>query len=318
MKKITPLQTITLALLSLLPLAACSTETDVKTQTANHIARPAFMVERTINSGSFGLQAWERMHERNAPATIYIEGDGSNFLSGVKEIAKIDNPTPENPVALHLASRDLSKNLGYLARPCQYMFEPAEKGCDTAYWNTKKYTPEVMLAYETALNDMAARDDITGFNLVGYGGGANIAAVLAATRDDVLTLRTVAGNVSPRFVTDYHSSTPLASNSVFATDFGSKLSSIPQHHFIGAADEQIPPGAYHSYRQAVGLSDCINYSVIQDADHNLGWVQIWPQLLTLMPQCTKIQSDSLPPLPPADEFPGDYYKGMGKGVKLSK
>lgn len=309
----------TLLLLSLIPLSACSVDTDLDMQTASQIARPAFMVERTIQSGTFGLNAWERMHLKNAPATIYIEGDGVGIMRSENNIdlAILPNPTPENPVGLHLASRDLSQNLGYLARPCQYVKDPENKGCNSKYWKERRYAPEVIAAYEAALNDMAARYDLTGFHLVGYGGGANIAAVLAALRPDILSLRTVAGNVSPNFVTQYHQSMPLASDSLVATNYGTELARIPQHHFIGSADMVIPPGTYHSYRQAIGLSECINYSVIQDADHELGWVQIWPQLLALMPACA-VMFDDLPPLPPAGEFPGDYYKGMTKGGRLSK
>lgn len=310
---------ILLSFLSLIPLAACSIDTDIDTQTASQIARPAFMVERTINGSGFGLAAWERMHERYQPATVYIEDDGVNAVKSDDNISIsiLPNPTPENPVALHLASRDLSDNVAYIARPCQYVKNPEDKGCNSTWWKENRYSSEVMLAYEMALDDIAARYNITGFNLVGYGGGANIAAVLAATRDDVLTLRTVAGNLSPTYVIDYHDAMTLSEDAVLATDYGSELAKVPQHHFLGAADDVIPPGTYHSYRQAVGLSDCINYSVIQDANHELGWVQIWPQLLGLTPACA-ILFDDLPPLPPAGEFPGDYYKGLGKGSGLVK
>ena len=112
---------------------------------------------------------------------------------------------------------------------------------------------------------------------------------------------------------NYHDAMPLAGESVLATNYGSELAAIPQHHFIGAGDDVIPPGVYHSYRQSLGLSECINYSVVQDADHTRGWVQVWPQLLTLMPECAEVYKE-LPPLPPPQEFPGDYYKGkiLGK------
>lgn len=304
---------IILSLLCLAPLTACGVDTDMDIQTANQIARPAFMVERTIATDTFTLNAWERMHQRGQPATIYIEGDGAyiDAADGAINLSISPNPTPSNPVALHLASRDESENLGYLARPCQFMKMPENKGCNSEYWNEKKYTPVVLNAYETALNDLAARYDLTGFHLVGHGGGANIAAVLAATRDDIFSLRTVAGDVSPKFTNEYRNAMPLATNSVYATDLGTKLALIPQHHFIGAGDQQIPPGTYHSYRQTLGLSDCINYSVIQDATHTRGWVQIWPQLLQLEPKCAVIHSD-LPPLPPAGDFPGNYNKGLGK------
>ena len=321
---------LTLALLSLIPLTACAVDTDLDTQTANHVARPAFMVERTIQAGQFNLNAWERMHERFAPATIYIEGDGTSFkpeptntaTGAAKNVAAAtdnvfgENPTPKTPVALHLASRDNSKNLAYISRPCQYVKNPEEKGCNAAYWNTRKYSPEVLMAYDSALNEIAARYNITEFNIVGFGGGANIAAVLAATRDDIKTLRTVAGNLSPTFVSNYHQSAALSSDAMLATNYGSKLATIPQHHFIGAADTVIPPGTYHSYRQALGLSDCINYSVLQDAGHHLGWTQTWPQLLALQPECAVLHNS--PDLPPAGEFPGNYYKGMRKGAGFSK
>ena len=65
-----------------------------------------------------------------------------------------------------MASRDKSKNLGYLARPCQYVKNPTEKGCDAAYWQDKRYTPEVMMSYQAALNDIAARYDLTAFTLL--------------------------------------------------------------------------------------------------------------------------------------------------------
>lgn len=291
----------------LLLLTACGLDTDIEMQTANHIARPAFMVERGISAGNFTLNAWERMHEERQPATIYIEGDGIPMKS-IDNNKLSWNPTPKNPVGLHLASRDKSTNLAYLARPCQYVKMPAEKGCDVSYWKERRYTPEVMSAYQAALNDIVARYDIEGLHLVGYGGGANIAAVLAAIRNDVLSLRTVAGNVSPTYTEDYHDAAPLATDSVFATDFGTELAVIPQHHFIGAVDTIIPPGTYHSYRQSLGLSDCINYSVVQDADHTRGWVQRWPQLLAMTPECAVVHEE-LPPLPPAQEFPGDYGKG---------
>ncbi len=297
-------------LFALIFLGACTIQEDFKQQTANHIARPAFMVERFIPAGNFQLRAWERMHAPNDVATVYIEGDGVNqkkIKDGTPQIFS-KNPTPSNPVALHLASRDQSANLAYLARPCQFMINPEDKGCAASYSQEQRFSPEVINAYEDALNDIAARYHITAFHIVGYDGGANIAAVLAARRSDILSLRTIAGNLNPEFAAENNDFAGLASNSILAIDYGSALSNVPQHHFIGAADEIITPGIYHSYRQMVGLSDCIHYSLVQDADHTRGWVEKWPELLKLQPQCATVHQD-LPPMPPAGDFPGDYHKG---------
>lgn len=298
--------------LSLILLGACTVQTDLKQQTASHIARPAFMVERFIPAGSFQLQAWERMHAPNDVVTIYIEGDGINQKKAKQATPSnfpgID-PTPLNPVALHLASRDQAKNIAYLGRPCQFIKNPQDKGCAANYWQEKRFAPEVIDAYQTALNDIAARYDITGFHLVGYDGGANIAAVIAAHRKDVLSLRTVAGNLNPDFSAENNELAALSSNSVVAVDYGSSLAMVPQHHFIGAADDVITPSIYHSYRQAVGLSECIHYSLVQDADHTRGWVEKWPSLLAHQPQCATVHPPPAMPLPPVGDIPGDFRKG---------
>lgn len=316
-------QTAILSLLSILILSACSVETDFKQQTANQIARPAFMVERTINTGDFTLDAWERMHQRGETATLYIEGDSINqvdtnaSLIG-RNLARI-NPTPNMPLALLLASRDKSTNLAYLTRPCQYVKMPEEKGCDTSYWQENRFTPEVVEAYVTAMDDMKARYGLTGFHVVGYDGGANIAAILAAKRADIVSLRTVAGNLNPDLTNDKTNHKTLASNSLMAIDHASQLVNVPQHHFIGAADPVITPGVYHSYRQMLGLSDCISYSLIPDADHTKGWVEKWPELLEITPKCEvayqePIDSDYTPPIPDMDQkFPNqNLNKGMSK------
>ncbi len=305
---------LSLSLVSL-TLAACGAQTHINQETASRIGMPAFMVERFLPTGNFDLNVWERMHRPGQPMTVYIEGDGGIIqTAGKDEFKKIDidqNPTPQNPVGLHLASRDLSKNLAYIARPCQFIKFPEEKGCSASYWQEKRYAPEVIEGYQTALNEMKARYGTKGIHLVGFGGGANIAAILAGTRDDVLSLRTVAGNLNPAV----DQNTVLAGDSMNAINYADQLARIPQHHFVGAADEIITPAYYHSYRQNIGQSDCIHYSLIQDADHTLGWVEKWPELLKLEPQCATVHTD-LPPLP--DSNYGDYYKGSGYNKGLTR
>lgn len=306
------MRNIFLSILSLATLSACGAVTDIKTQSAQHIARPAFMVDRTISAGQFGLSAWERMHQRFAPATIYIEGDSITSLEheGIDKDGRFGfQSTPQEPTGLGLASRDKAQNVAYLARPCQYLKSPTKKGCDAKYWKTHRFDPEVMDAYNIALDDIASRYDITNFDIVGFGGGANIAAVLAATRDDIRTLRTVAGDLNPAFDLTTRP-TSLSTTAVLATRYTDKLRTIPQHHFIGAADTIITPGVYHSYRQALGLSDCINYSLVADADHMRGWVEKWPSLLGVTPKCAVVHQPQTE-LPPLLDFPGNYHKGKG-------
>lgn len=322
------------SLLSFFILTACGIETDMKQQAAQHIARPAFMVERVIPAGAFGLNAWERMHQRGTSATIYIEGD-SDIYEYVESFE--NNPrhriapkgffgkdaTHDNPIGLLLATRDQSENVAYLARPCQYVKFPEKKGCHPKYWGTDRFAPEVIESYHKALDEIMARWDITNFHIVGFGGGANIAAVLAAQRADILSLRTVAGDLNPRVMDQITTENPynihVSDDAVLAIDYAVTLSKMPQYHFLGAQDKIVTPEAYHSYRQAIGSSDCIHYSVIEDADHINGWVEKWPQLLAVKPQCAVVHNlnDELPPLL---DFPGNYHKGKGsmRGNGFSK
>ncbi|PZQ45738.1 MAG: hypothetical protein DI551_06565 [Micavibrio aeruginosavorus] len=277
-----------------LPAACASLDNEYDEITAERIARPAFMVERRLESGGMDFQLWERMHKRYAPANIYIEGDGQpTYLN--RDVS--EDPTPDNPVALHLASRDNADNLVYISRPCQFRESPDTKVCSDKLWSTRRFGPEVIAAYNQAIDEIKLRYDITEFNLIGYDGGANIAAVIATTREDVASLRTVAGDLNPAVVLP-QTGQVLDADNLKAPDIAPALAKTPQHHFVGAGDEVTPPSVYHSFRQAMGDSECVHYSLVQDADHERGWVEKWPELLKAPIDCPPPYVPvELPPVP---------------------
>ncbi len=53
------------------------------------------------------------------------------------------------------------------------------------------------------LDQIKTRYNASGFNLIGYSGGGAIAALVAADRNDILSLRTVAGNLDIDVHTDF-------------------------------------------------------------------------------------------------------------------
>lgn len=280
----------------ILVTAACSVGQEYREVTAERIARPAFMVERDISAQSMDFQLWERMHQRGAPANVYIERDSS---PSDKE------PTPGNPVALNLASRDNAKNLIYIARPCQYKESPDEKTCSAKLWGARRYSPEVLAGYNEILDEIKARYNITEFNLIGYDGGANIAAGLASQRSDVASLRTVAGVLNPDMVyTTGKNPHSFDADTFKANEAAPQLANVPQHHFIGAGDTVTPPAVYHSYRNAMGDSECVHYTFVPDADHEAGWVEKWPELLKGTIAC---DSDALKDYTPAALPPAPDY-----------
>lgn len=283
-----------LALLSLLAslsiaalTGACTYTQEEREITADRIARPAFMVERHLAAGPFVLYAWERMHERYQPATIYIEGDGP--FEDPKYAAQVgvalNSPTPRNPVGLNLAAMDRSKNLGWLGRPCQYLPPERKSMCNAEYYGQKgRYAPEVLESYQAALDEMKKRYRLTEFTLVGYGGGAAIAAALAGTRSDVSCLKTVAGVLDTRAYS-VAQSVPLAWNSINPVTFAEQLKRVPQVHYVGGYDTHVPASVYQSYRQIVDDGTDYDTIFVNDAGHDYAWVEQWPGLLTRSAEC---------------------------------
>lgn len=98
------------------------------------------------------------------------------------------------------------------------------------------------------------------------------------------SLRTVAGNLDHETFTYIHNLQPFT-ESLNPVDYAAKLKYIPQHHYVGGQDEIMQPAILHSYLQAVGKSNCVSHTFIQEAEHEAGWVEKWPGLLHNLPSC---------------------------------
>ncbi len=253
-------------------------------EVADRIASPSWMQKRQIAAGSFNLTAFERMHERAYPANIYIAGDGTAVLETPETLAKpVTNPTPKNPVALHLASKDKAENLAYIARPCQYSPMPTpEEACPAELWTDGRYSPQVTGALNAAIDNIKNRYDITTVNLIGYSGGATLAALLASQRKDVMSLRTVNGKFDMGAL---NTSIPALRN-------------MPQHHFIGGNDTIAGMNAFTPYMAALGETRCSDYTIIASATHDTGFVDPWPELLEdKAPRCKTPDAPTFEPIP---------------------
>jgi len=265
-------------LVAALTLGGCiaTTYPYMRTETAQRIAAPAWMIKRDISASPFILRAYERIHDRGGVANIYIEGEDTLADS---------SRTPFNPVALHLASKDKAENLIYLARPCQYteMLDPAES-CKTSYGKDARFSEDVIASYDIALNDIAKRYDISMFNVIGYSGGGAIATLLAAKRSDIVSLRTVAGILDHETYSDV-ATAPSFTKSLNPVNEASTLTKMPQYHFIGGRDNVVTPAVLHSYLQSMPPTNCVQTMMVQEADHTIGWVDKWPELLKLPVSC---------------------------------
>ena len=202
-------------------------------QEANRMAIAHGFEKSLIQTRHFLLTAYVRLWQPAGSASIYIEGDGHAFERRYR-VSK--NPTPVNPVGLKLALEDTSPNVIYIARPCQYIPVEKDTNCHRDYWTAKRYAPEVIEAMGEAINFLKQEEGIKKVRLIGYSGGGAVAAILAAQRDDVIDLRTVAGNLDIAMFARHHEVTPL-SGSLNPADFARALIHVPQVHFVGDEDE---------------------------------------------------------------------------------
>lgn len=263
----------TVAALSLLVLAGCAD----RQASALQIATSGGLSQTEIPTSTFRLTAFFRVQAPSAPLVVYIEGDGLAWKS--RGEPSLD-PTPRNPLGLRLAVIDSSPNVVYLARPCQYT--KGDSRCTSAYWTDRRFSGEVMAAMDEALDAVLRRTRGHTVHLVGYSGGGAIAALLAARRQDVASLRTVAGNLDHDAVNRHHG-VSLMPGSLNPISIASRLATVPQEHFVGEADGVVPSFVARNFAEAMGDGECASVTMVKDATHEEGWENFWRVAVVRLP-----------------------------------
>lgn len=255
-----------------LALAACTSPSE----TAGRIAGRAGLERAEIATGTFRLTSYRRLNDASAPVVVYIEGDGLAWKSRSEPSR---DPTPREAVGLRLAAEDPSANVVYLARPCQ--FTKGDRACTLAYWTSHRFAPEVIDSLSEAIDRTVQGRPV---HLVGYSGGGAIAALLAERRSDVLSLRTVAGNLDHEALNRYHgvSSMPLSLN---AMSGAAALRGLAQVHYVGDADKIVPAFIANDFVAAQGGNTCASVVIVPGASHDSGWSSFWAHHAVPPPTC---------------------------------
>ncbi|MCQ4289533.1 alpha/beta hydrolase [Pseudomonas stutzeri] len=214
---------------------------------------------------------------------LYIEGDGHAWAT--RSQPSLD-PTPRNLLVAGLAFDDPTPSL-YLARPCQFVMAA---GCRPDLWTNRRFSDEVVISLEHALDQIKLRYGNRDYELIGYSGGAALAMLLAARRDDIAQIQTLAGNLSPNRWVQLHQLSPL-SGSLNPDDHRAALARIPQRHLAGGKDKVVPPLLLRSYVRSLEQPVCIESEVIADASHADGWTQAWRVYRNRPLRCERRQVD---------------------------
>ena len=250
-------------------LSACASSSRQK---ASALAQEQGFSERLFSTKLFTLYGLLRpgLSSHSKILRVYIEGDGHAWVSRTRPST---DPTPRNPVALRLAMADPGADtVLYLARPCQYVQGEDRRQCSKRYWTSARLGPEVINSLGAAITLAKAACGAEQVILVGFSGGGGAAALLAATRQDVAFLGTVAGNLDTEAWADLQGVSPLT-ESLNPMAVAPSLQHLPQRHLSSRTDATMPPEISAKFCRAVNQSEsCV---VISGVPHGGPWQRYW-------------------------------------------
>ncbi len=157
------------------------------------------------------LHGWLRTaptfpHQPLPRLRVYIEGDGAAWWA--KTLPPAD-PTPKTSTARQLAVADPYPWVAYMARPCQYLSDPARSTCPVAWWTEARYGEAVKSQMHSLLDRLLAQTGAQQLELIGHSGGGTLAVLLAAERKDVACLVTLGSPLDLQAWTAHHRVAPL-------------------------------------------------------------------------------------------------------------
>lgn len=239
---------------------------------ADSIAHKSQLIKSIIKTDKFDLISFHNnQNPENNLLIIYIEGDGNSWKSKYRIS---EDPTPENPVALKLAAIDPRPNVFYLARPCQYLNKTGLQKCSPIYWSSHRYSIDVVNAVNQAITDIKSSNNACEIELVGFSGGGVLAMLVAAIRDDVSKIITVASNIDHVTWSKYHN-VSLLEESLNPIDFINDFKNIQQLHLWGEKDALVPVKTQTAFINSLKKNKFFEYRILPDFTHNCCWDDYW-------------------------------------------
>jgi len=243
-----------------------------RTYSAQQLATQAGWQSEAIATGRFRLMSMHPVPKPVETLAIFIEGDG---MAWIDTYTPSTDPTPRTPIGLQLALAETISTAAYLGRPCQYDPDGTPQRCRSNDWTNARFSAEIVEAMNTAVTQLKRQFRAQKLMLVGYSGGATIAALLATRRDDVVQLTTVAGLLDHASWVQEMRVSPLT-GSLNPADEWSRLKQVPQIHYIGGKDRQTGwAGMGELLKQAPATVRVVE---MPDFTHTCCWVEAWPRL----------------------------------------
>lgn len=198
--------------------------------------------------------------------TIFIEGDGFAWETRYRPS---DDPTPIKPLVLGFMVDLDDRPTAYLARPCQYV-GATSRNCSPDLWTDGRYGEPVVAALNEAISLLLLQQEAQSVTLIGFSGGGALATLIAARRNDIDLLVTVAAPLDTDAFTAHHNVSQLT-DSLNPAGVKPALITIPQIHISGEKDEIVPGTILDAYVLRAPSARSVHIVRVPDATHYSGW-----------------------------------------------
>jgi hypothetical protein len=225
------------------------------------------------------------------PLFLFIDGDGTPWTDGGRQVAA--DPTPRRPLALELALSTRYGSVLYLGRPC-YLGLAASTECHPSDWTVGRYSREVVDSLGVAINRIVLAHGFREVILVGHSGGGRLAVLVAPHISGLRAVITIAANLDVRAWTAYHGYLPL-SDSLDPTDSPPLASSVVEIVLVGSVDRNVPPALLKAYLAGHPTAQLWTFPGF---DHRCRWQEAWPMLLPRLVARVEVGGDASPMSPP--------------------
>ncbi len=207
---------------------------------------------RDVQTEHFSVLTWESTQMRSGKTIrFYIEGNG--------------NPTPAYPMALKLAEKDPYINVVAVSRPCQYAQNNICKNKEI--WTRHQYSPEILNEMQEVIVYYIQKYKAPDVEFVAYNGGAPIAFYLAEKIGRVHKIVTIAGILDIDAYAN-HNNLPSFVNGQNPIQSVSKISQIPQIHFVGVNDKQTTPAMAERFVSKLQNPRYAHVKLVSDMGHD--------------------------------------------------
>jgi pimeloyl-ACP methyl ester carboxylesterase len=234
---------------------------DAQITKADAVAAKQGYSKHFIQAGDFKLVVREPRRNRAVEIEIALFGDSINYWQSDRFGHRTYTTPGQGALddsGYYFDMADASRSIYILERPCFALTEKEEPKCSNPYWWTEgKYSDQVVQSLSRGISEIKNMSGATSVHLMGISSGGTLAVLIAASRDDIASIRTISAPLDVSEMLQHQSRmfgirVGEKLDGANPIDVAARLARIPQMHVRGTRDEMIPQSTWDSFKAKSG------------------------------------------------------------------